>query len=210
MGQGQSLRGGGGPRGLLHSTLLAHAFAGEIEAIGIVYDAIEDGVGESWIADKFVPAADGELRSDDKRTTAVAILDDFEQIALLFGQHRFGSQIVDDEESDARQLAHEFVVTAIAMGKGESREQPWEPLIEHGEILAACLEAESTCEPRFTDTGRSHDILPKNSSQSFKSITHTILAQASGVLSCDPFNIVVACTSSSIFQTVHEACCQHG
>jgi hypothetical protein len=61
VGQGQSLRAGGGPGGLLQTTLLAHAFAGEIEAIGIVYDAIEDGVGESWIADEFVPAVDGEL-----------------------------------------------------------------------------------------------------------------------------------------------------
>jgi len=47
---------------LLQPTLLAHAFApfaGKIEAIGILYDAIEDGVGERWIANEFVPAVDG-------------------------------------------------------------------------------------------------------------------------------------------------------
>lgn len=36
---------------LPQTALLAHAFAGEIEAIGIVKDAIEDGIGEGWITE---------------------------------------------------------------------------------------------------------------------------------------------------------------
>ena len=37
---------------------LAHALAFEFDPAGVVDDAIEDGVGKSWIADDLVPALD--------------------------------------------------------------------------------------------------------------------------------------------------------
>ena len=49
-------------------------------------DAIENGVGQSGISHEFVPAVDRKLAGDDQGTSVVAILDDLQQIALLFGQ----------------------------------------------------------------------------------------------------------------------------
>ena len=66
--------------------MLAKALATQFDAVGVVDDPIEDGVGQGGIADKFVPAIDRKLTGDDQRAGAVAILDDLQQIALLFGK----------------------------------------------------------------------------------------------------------------------------
>ena len=57
--------------------------------MGVVDDAVEDGVGQRRIADDLVPAVDRQLAGDDQRAGVVAILDDLQQIALLFGEQRF-------------------------------------------------------------------------------------------------------------------------
>jgi hypothetical protein len=40
---------------------LAHGFAVELDAMGVVDQAVEDGVGEGRLADEVVPAVDREL-----------------------------------------------------------------------------------------------------------------------------------------------------
>jgi hypothetical protein len=57
-GPRQLLRLDRGRHGFPQTTLLAYGFASQLEAVGIMYDAIKDGVGEGWIADEFVPAID--------------------------------------------------------------------------------------------------------------------------------------------------------
>ena len=44
-------------------------------------EAVEDGIGDGWIADDFVPAVDRDLTGDDDGSGIVAILDDLEEIA---------------------------------------------------------------------------------------------------------------------------------
>ena len=54
-----------------------------------VHEAVEDGIGDGRIDDDLVPVIDGELTGHDGRAAAVAIVDDFEQVAaLLRGQRR--------------------------------------------------------------------------------------------------------------------------
>ena len=91
--------------------------------IGVVNDAVEDGVGEGWNADQVTPAVDGNLAGDDERAFVVAILDAFEQMARLIGGERFGSPIIQDEQFDARQGAQEPGVARIPMGDGEIGEE---------------------------------------------------------------------------------------
>lgn len=85
-----------------------------------------------------MPAVDRKLRCGDERAAALSI--------------------ADDEDSDAYQLAHEYVPTGIADGKGERCEQPWRSLIGHGAILATRLEAKSLGQPRLADTGTASGI----------------------------------------------------
>jgi hypothetical protein len=45
---------------------LAQALAREFDAVGVVNDAVEDGVGERGNANQVVPAVDGNLTGDDE------------------------------------------------------------------------------------------------------------------------------------------------
>ena len=64
-------------------TLFSHAFTGEIDAIGIVNEAIQDGIGERRVCYYFPPAIQGHLTGDDSRSMLVAVFDDLEEIAAL-------------------------------------------------------------------------------------------------------------------------------
>ena len=45
---------------------IAQGFATELDAVGVVNDAVEDGVGEGGIADDVVPLRDGDLTGDQE------------------------------------------------------------------------------------------------------------------------------------------------
>ena len=80
---------------------LSHAFSFQDDAVGVVDEAVEDGVGEGGIADDLVPVFDRDLAGDDGGAAAVAILDDFEQVAALLGGQRIEPPIIEDEQLDA-------------------------------------------------------------------------------------------------------------
>jgi hypothetical protein len=65
-----------------------------------VDEAIENGVGDGWIADDLVPAIDRHLAGNDCRAALVTVLDDLEEVAPLIVAERFGSPIIEDEEVD--------------------------------------------------------------------------------------------------------------
>src|SRR5713226_993674 len=69
--------------------LLAQTVALELQAMGVVDDPVEDGVGEGRLADQVVPAVDRDLAGDQGGTAAVAILDDLEHVMTLLGPERF-------------------------------------------------------------------------------------------------------------------------
>ena len=66
--------------------MLAQAVAVELDAVGVVDDAVEDGVGQCRVADDLVPALDRQLAGDQQRAGVVAVLDDFEQVGGLGGR----------------------------------------------------------------------------------------------------------------------------
>src|SRR5208337_2160572 len=103
---------------------LAQALAGQLDAIGVVNDAVEDGVGERGNADQVMPAVYGNLAGDDERAFVVAILDDFEQIAR------------------------------IAMGDGEIGEEPGGAGVEDGHVFSTRLVAERASEPTLAQAAR--------------------------------------------------------
>src|SRR5689334_6673001 len=76
-----------GPRGRsVHGRSCSGAFtsnkapaqrrAFEVDAMGAVDDAVEDGVCQGGIANHLVPAIDGDLAGDQQRPPVVAIVDD--------------------------------------------------------------------------------------------------------------------------------------
>jgi hypothetical protein len=80
------------------SAAFAQAVAGKVDAIGVVDDAVEDGVGESGNSNQVVPSFDGNLARDDQRSLVVPVFDDFEQIPGLGRREGLWSPIVEDEQ----------------------------------------------------------------------------------------------------------------
>ena len=67
------------------SVALALGFTGDLDAVGVVDDAIEDGVGDCWFRDHPGPVLHGDLTGDQQRGPGVALLDDLEQVAAALG-----------------------------------------------------------------------------------------------------------------------------
>lgn len=91
--------------------------------MGAVNDAVEDGIAEGWVADDFVPAADGNLAGDQQGALAVAIIDDLEQVAALFGGQGLRPPIIDDQQAGAFEGGHQPREPAFAAGRGDISKQ---------------------------------------------------------------------------------------
>ena len=122
--------------------------------MGVVDEAVEDGVGVGRIADHRVPFVDRELAGEDGRAAAVAFLEDLEEIVAGGGVERLEAPIVEDEELDAAEAAHDAGIAAVAARQREIGEQLRDALIEHRAIVAAGLVAEGTGKPALADAGR--------------------------------------------------------
>jgi hypothetical protein len=68
------------------------------EPVGVVNEAVEDGVGEGRIADDLAPLLDRNLAGDDRRSTLMAVFEDFEEIALFGLGERRQAPVVQDQE----------------------------------------------------------------------------------------------------------------
>ena len=83
----------------------AQAFAGEIDAVGVVNEAVEDGVGICRVADEGVPFVDGDLTGEDGRAAPIALLEDLVEIMTSAGVEGFEAPIVENEEMGAAETA---------------------------------------------------------------------------------------------------------
>ena len=66
---------------MIAGVLFSHAFSGELKAVSVVNEAIQDGVAECWIADNVVPMFDWDLAGNDGGGATVAIIEDLQKVA---------------------------------------------------------------------------------------------------------------------------------
>ena len=85
----------------------------------VVYQSVEDGIGEGGVADAVVPFFHGQLTGGEGRACAVAVVEEFEQVAALLGVGFDQSPIVEDEDLGVGECGAEFRVTAVAFGEGQ-------------------------------------------------------------------------------------------
>ena len=69
--------------------------------MGVVDEAVEDGVGIGRIADHLMPFVDRDLAGEDGRAAAVAFFEDLVEVAAGAGVERIEAPIVEDEELGA-------------------------------------------------------------------------------------------------------------
>ena len=65
--------------------MLAQAVAVELKPVGVVDDAVEDGIGKGRLANQVMPAIDWDLAGDQGGAAAVAVFDNLEDIMTLLG-----------------------------------------------------------------------------------------------------------------------------
>ena len=62
--------------------------------MGVVDEAIEDGVGVGGVPDQGVPVGDGELAGDQGGSAAIAFLQDFQKVMAGLGVEGLESPVV--------------------------------------------------------------------------------------------------------------------
>jgi len=60
-------------------------------------------LGDGGIGDDFVPLSQGELAGDEGGAVAVAIIEDFQELAVECARYTGDAQVIDDEERSASQ-----------------------------------------------------------------------------------------------------------
>jgi len=65
------------------SLFFSHRSSFQLNAVGVVNQPIQNGIGDGWIPDMVVPVFHGELACDKGRGIAVAVFNDFQKISSL-------------------------------------------------------------------------------------------------------------------------------
>jgi hypothetical protein len=130
------------------------ALAGEFDAVGVVNETIQDGVGVGRIADNLMPAVHGKLGSDHCRAAAVSLFEDFQEIVTRRRVERLQPPIVEDQQVGAAEVAKDARMATIAARQCQVLEQAGRALVENRSVVPASLMAEGAGKLAFPDAGR--------------------------------------------------------
>lgn len=114
-----------------------HGFSFERDAVGVVDDPVEDGIGQGGVSDGPVPVLERELTCDKGSASAGPIFQDLEQVVTLPLGKRGESVVVEDQEIGLLQSVHERGIGPVAASESEGIEQSSEPEVPTGEALPA-------------------------------------------------------------------------
>lgn len=133
---------------------LAQGFAIEVEVVRLMDQAVEDGIGQGRVADGGMPVRHGQLAGDDGRAAAMAVIDDFQQVAATLIGERCQSPIINDQHLGSRHLGQGLGITAIVSAKRQCRQQTWKADIEDAMSVSTGLVGQRTGEEGLADAGR--------------------------------------------------------
>jgi len=122
--------------------------------MGVVDEAVQDGVGVSGVPNNLVPGGQGKLGGDDRRSAAVSLLEDFEQVMAGAGVEGFEAEVVEDEQIGAAKGFDEARMAPVAPGERQVLAELRPAMIEDGAIVAAGFLADGAGEPTLADARR--------------------------------------------------------
>ncbi len=93
----------------------AHRLAFEMDLVCAVYKAVEDCVGERWVADVLMPMLEGQLAGDERRSGADAIVQQFEQIGALAWADGGDRKVIDHHDVDLGDSGQSFAKAPVGM-----------------------------------------------------------------------------------------------
>jgi len=127
----------------------AMARTGASSRVGVVNEAVEDGIGKCWIANGLVSVLDGQLAYDNRGGSPMAVFEDFQKVVAFKGCQDCQSPIVDDQHVHACDGFDDTFMAAISAGQSKGLEHAWGALIEDGPSVSASLVPKSAGDPAF-------------------------------------------------------------
>jgi len=129
--------------------LTPHGIAAEFDAMGVVNEAIQNGIGVGRIPDQIEPACHGELAGHHGGAATVAVLEDLEQMVAGVAVERFKAPIIQDQQIDPRERLHACGDAPVAFGKGEIGDQARQAGVKNRAVVTAGLVADGAGQPTF-------------------------------------------------------------
>ena len=121
--------------------------------MGIVHKAVQNGVGVSGIANDLMPGGQRELGSDDGRSAAIPLFEDFEQITMGAGVEGLEAEVIENEKIGPTEGFDQARMATIASGEGHVLVQLRPAMIEDRPIVAAGFLTDGASQPAFADAG---------------------------------------------------------
>ena len=98
---------------------------------------IQDGISDRWVGKASVPLSNGHLSGHQCRRTAVAIIQDLEQVLRLGSGQRISEPVIEDQELDTGEGIQELRVGAVSVGESGLVQEAGGALVLDIEVLAA-------------------------------------------------------------------------
>ena len=98
--------------------------------MGVMDEAIQDGVSQGGIADGLMPVLDRKLAGDDGRAAAMAIFEDFQQIASLRWGEDGQTPVIEDQHVQFGDGFEHAGVTPVSSGQGEGLEEARDAVVD--------------------------------------------------------------------------------
>src|SRR5712671_2194129 len=127
----------GGVKSLIAGVLFSHAFSGELKAVSVVNEAIQDRVAEGGVADDVVPVFDGDLAGNNGRGATVAIIKDLQKVAPFGRIENRKAPVVEYQELNAADAFEQAAIATVTPREGEGLEQARHAMILDRTIVAA-------------------------------------------------------------------------
>ena len=122
-----------------------------------MHDTIEDRVGQGRIAQVLMPTITWELTRDDRGPSAIAVVEDLQQVLALGVFEPDQSPIIEDQHIDARKARQHGRVRPVPLREREFGKEARDPPVDHAMPLATGLLSQGAAEKRLADTGRPGD-----------------------------------------------------
>jgi hypothetical protein len=135
----------------------SQALARQLDAVGVVNEAIADGVGVGGIADDLMPGRHGKLRGNDRRSAPIALFEDFEEVVTGAGVEWFEPEVVENEQIGATQGFDEARMAAVAACERQLFAELGPAVIDDRAIVTAGLLADGASEPTFSGSARTDE-----------------------------------------------------
>jgi hypothetical protein len=101
--------------------------------MGVMDEAVEDGIGDASAAEELVPVADRELGSDNGGPGTVALLESLEEILLFPVGEGCKAKVIDQDDRDLREPLQQPIVRAFGAGLHEQVQERGQAQILDGE-----------------------------------------------------------------------------